>query len=88
VLKTGGGMSAVIEQGLESILHEQNKRDGWLEIEIMDIKHECWMDLFSEFQDQLKKVNVPDESCVIMLKTLTSLFERNNRLYTQVIAEK
>jgi hypothetical protein len=79
---------AVIEQGLQSIFDEQHKRDMWLEIEIIETKYECWMDLFAEFPDQLRKANVPEESCSIMLKTFTPMSKRINQLYSQVIAKR
>jgi hypothetical protein len=56
----------------------------WLEIEIMETKYECWMNLFAEFPDQLRKANVSEESLSIMLKTFTPMSKRINKLYNQV----
>lgn len=79
---------ATIEQGFQSIVDEQDKRDMWLEIEIIETKYECWMNLFAELPDQLQRANVPDESCSIMLETFTPMSKRINQLHSQVIAKK
>lgn len=79
---------AAIEQGGQSIIDQQHKRDMWLEIEIIETKLEWWMRSFSELPKQLQQANVPAESCSIMLDILTPMYERINQLCNQVIAKK
>jgi hypothetical protein len=79
---------AAIEQGCQSIIDQQHKRDMWLEIEIIETKLEWWMRSFSELPKQLQKANVPAESCSIMLEILTPMCKRINQLCNQVIAKK
>ena len=76
---------AAIEQGCQSIIDEQHKRDMWLEIEIIETKLEWWMRSFSELPKHLEQANVPAESCSIMLGILTPMCERINQLWNQVI---
>jgi hypothetical protein len=74
-----------IEQGCQSIIDEQHKRDMWLEIEIIETKLEWWMRSFSELPKHLEQANVPAESCSIMLGILTPMCERINQLWNQII---
>jgi hypothetical protein len=79
---------AALEQGLQVILDEQNSRDMWLEIEIIDAKYECWMELLAQLPAQLQNANVPDESCTRLLDTFNLISNRLTPIYNQVITKK
>lgn len=59
----------------------------WLEIEIMEGHHEQWVAQYAGLANELRVVNVPEESRAMMKQIFEPMAQRINHLHGQVFCK-
>lgn len=75
---------ATIERGYQTILDAWGQRDMWVETEIMKDLQQQWKTQFAGLDGELRAANVPDKSCVILMRIFEPMAQRIDLLFEKV----
>ncbi len=75
---------ATIERGYQTILDSWGQRDMWVETEIMKDLQQQWKTQFAGLDGELRTANVPDKSCVILMRIFEPMAQRIDLLFEKV----